>query len=488
MYSGLKVWVFLSMLLVCTCVKRIQAQDSLQAVSLYLQEKYTATVNEKLDKFQKHTDKYSRKALDRMIRQEKKMQSKIAKTDSLLAKKLFSYSIDSLQKFKAHLTGRLAPVQRYARSYFPYIDTVKQSLKFLGKAKDLTGQAHHLQGQLHASLDAVNGIESKLGNIENLEHFITARQEMLKQQLQKYPQLTANLKKINKQAYYYSGQIKQYKEALQDPSKIEETVLRTVEKLPAFQQLLQQQSALSGMFASPSLFSSLVPGASVPVVNGLPSRASLQAFMQSNIPSSQLASAVQRMTQPLPGLATGLNQLQNKLNQAGGMGDQSLPDFKPNSQRTRSLWKRLEYGADFQFGKSVRYLPATAALAVKLGYKLNDKSSIGTGASYVMGLGSGWKNIRFSTQGIGLRTYLTWKLKKGLDVQGGSEWNYLLQLNNAAQQEHIATWQQSALLGLRKSYATGKKLKGNIQVLYDFLHNRHQPASQPILFRFGYSF
>lgn len=490
LFTSMKVFSSILMLMICNALLfhvQVSTQNAISTANLNIQQKYSEAVNNKLVQFNRHTDKFTEKALDKIIRQEKKMQHKVAGTDSMLAKKLFSYSIDSLQKLKAYITGSLTLLQKYTRSYFPYIDTLRQSLTFLSKTKNAADEAIKMQGRLLSSISSVDKVESKLGSVENLERYIAQRQQVLKEQLKEYPQLADNLKKISRQAYYYSAQMKQYKETLGDPSKVEQTVLKTVQNLPAFQQLMQRNSALSGIFVSPASFSSLLKGGNIPVVNGLPSRASLQTFIQSNVPSNKLINPVQQITQQLPDPKSQISQFKDKLNKAGAMENQAMPDFRPNTQHTKSLWKRLEYGTDVQFGKGVSYLPATAAIAAKAGYKLNDKSTIGAGTSYMMGLGSGWKNIRFSTQAIGLRTYVTWKLKKGLDIQGGSEWNYMLQVKNLALPEHPDPWQQSVLLGLRKQYAAGKKLKGNVQVLYDFLYNRHMPASQPVVFRFGYS-
>ncbi len=105
-----------------------------------------------------------------------------------------------------------------------------------------------------------------------------------------------------------------------------------------------------------------------------------------------------------------------------------------------------------------------------------------------MGLGKGWNNIRFTNEGIGFRSYLKMKLKKSFDIQGGSEWNYYTQFKNIEQLKDFKAWQQSALLGLSRNYQVSKKLKGNIQLFYDFLYNDHTPRTQPFLFRIGYGF
>jgi hypothetical protein len=122
---------------------------------------------------------------------------------------------------------------------------------------------------------------------------------------------------------------------------------------------------------------------------------------------------------------------------------------------------------------------------------LNNKSLIGLGVSYKLGLGS-IDNIRFSNQGIGLRSFLDWKLKKQLFITSGFEMNYITNLykpfNNPPSED--GGWQKAALLGLSKKINIKTKWFKNtkLQLLYDFLSRQHVPVSQQILFRVGYEF
>jgi hypothetical protein len=63
-----------------------------------------------------------------------------------------------------------------------------------------------------------------------------------------------------------------------------------------------------------------------------------------------------------------------------------------------------------------------------------------------------------------------------------------VQFNSIEQLKNYGAWQQSALLGLAKNYSVTKKVKGNIQFLYDFLYSKHIPNTQPLVFRIGYGF
>jgi len=107
--------------------------------------------------------------------------------------------------------------------------------------------------------------------------------------------------------------------------------------------------------------------------------------------------------------------------------------------------------------------------------------------SYKLGMGS-IHHIRFSSQGIVFRSYLDWKIKKQFYATGGYEMNYNSGFKSIQQLKNVDLWQRSALAGISKKYQISKKLKGNLQLLYDFLANRHTPVSQPFLFRIGYNF
>ena len=80
--------------------------------------------------------------------------------------------------------------------------------------------------------------------------------------------------------------------------------------------------------------------------------------------------------------------------------------FKPNSQKTKSFFERLEFGTNFQTQKASSYFPVTTDFGLSLGYKLNDKSIVGIGLSYKLGWGENWRNIHLSNQGI------SWHQKK----------------------------------------------------------------------------
>jgi len=71
-------------------------------------EKYFSQVSGKSRHFEKQVNKRSQKALERLARQEKKMQARLAKIDSVAAKNIFSRSIDSMGNLQARLKKKRA--------------------------------------------------------------------------------------------------------------------------------------------------------------------------------------------------------------------------------------------------------------------------------------------------------------------------------------------------------------------------------------------
>ncbi|HEV8283664.1 MAG TPA: hypothetical protein VGQ09_05100 [Chitinophagaceae bacterium] len=163
--------------------------------------------------------------------------------------------------------------------------------------------------------------------------------------------------------------------------------------------------------------------------------------------------------------------------------------FKPSSQKTKSFFRRLEYGTNIQTQKATNYYPVHTDIGLFIGYKLNDKSVLGIGGNYSIGLGRGWNNIQFSSEGAGLRSYVDWKLKGSFWISGGYEMNHKAAFNRIAQLHDLDAWQQSGLVGLSKVISVKTKFfkKTKLQLLWDFLSYQQLPRSQPFVFRIGYS-
>jgi hypothetical protein len=467
--------------LMCILCNTVAAQEDSIHVSNRQLNKYLDRVSDKANSFNSSAEKYTRKTLARLIKQEEKMRRKVMKADTALAKSLFNYAIDSLKKFqlllkiKNDVAGKIP-----GGKYFAYLDSVKLSLQFLEKTNALSSSANALQQKLSNSTGVVNDIEANVENIRKLKEFISLRKESLGDKLKQYPQYSKYLRSISKEAYYLGEKVNELQNIISSPTGIENAVAGLLREIPEFKTFIRENSQLSGLFSMTG-FSSM-PSAGMPVVNGIPSRSALQQSIQANAPA--MANNFNRLVSQQMGAA--VQQARNRINALNG--EQEMPDYKTNSQKVKSFKKRLEYGFDLQFSKSNYVIPSSSDISMLVGYKLNDKSSIGVSGVYRLGMGTGWNNIRFSHMGVGFRSYINWKLKGSFYMQGGSEWNYNSAFKNIEELKGSSLWQQSALVGIAKKYKVSKKLKGNVQVMYDFLHTQHVPVTQPVIFRFGCNF
>ena len=103
-----------------------------------------------------------------------------------------------------------------------------------------------------------------------------------------------------------------------------------------------------------------------------------------------------------------------------------------------------------------------------------------------MGWGSNFNNIRITHQGIGLRSYLDYRIKGSFYFSGGYEQNYRNMINSIDQLREYSSWQTSGLVGVSKKYSISKKFKGEMKLMWDFMSYQQVPKGQPILFRVGY--
>ena len=440
-------------------------------------QKWRAAVEKKMRRLEEKITARTIKTLSHLQKQEEKIYKKMLSTkDSAIAKQKLS----EIQDKYASLTQQLkSPAQAVTagniKVYLPYLDSVNSAFKLLnGQGKNLT-----------SALSKVQGLEGRLQQTEQVKNFIRERREQLKQQLEQLG-LVKQLKQFNKRVYYYSAQVQEYKDILNDPKKIEKKALELLSKTKIYKDFMQKNSMLASLFRLPGNDDDLLPQA----LAGLQTRTQVNNIIQQQVAAGG-PNAQAQLRQNIQQAQNQLQQLKNKITEAGAnSSDADMPDFKPNSQKTKSFLKRLEYGTNVQTQKANNFFPVTSDIGLSLGYKINDKSIIGIGASYKLGWGKGWNNVALTQQGAGLRSYVDWKIKGSFWLSGGYEMNYRTAFNSIAQLKDLNVWQQSGLVGLSKVISLKTKFfkKTKLQLLWDFLSYGQVPRTQPIVFRIGYNF
>jgi hypothetical protein len=151
------------------------------------------------------------------------------------------------------------------------------------------------------------------------------------------------------------------------------------------------------------------------------------------------------------------------------------------------LKKRFTFDLNFQ---THRESVITTDLGLAVGYKLNQRSTLGIGAAYKLGLGKSIEHLSLSHQGLSVRSYIDWKVKNGISITGGYEMNLIDAIRKIDQLKDRSAWQQSGLVGLTKTIVNGPGIlkSTKLQILWDFLSYQQIPRAQPLVFRIGYGF
>ncbi len=425
------------------------------------------------------------KVVERMKRKEEKLRAKLQSIDGTKAQQIFAESAAKYDRFQAQLQSPIDNASNKLKAYIPGIDSLQTTMQFLSKS-NLPIPADKLT-QIQSITDDVQQLQGRLQQANEVQQYIRYRELQLKEQLTQYG-LGKQLLGINKEVFYYQQRLTQYKELINDKKKLEQFILDKVREMPAFQSFWQRNSILAQLFPMPQNYGT--PAA----LAGLQSRVQVQNILSQRMPGAFTPTAggngTNYLQQQVQQAQSQLSQLKDKVSQFGGSGasDMIMPDFKPNNQKTKSFLQRLQYGFNVQNSPSTNLLPAIADLGLTLGYKLSDKTIVGIGASYKLGLGRGFSHIAFTSQGVGSRSYIDIKAKGSIWITGGYEYNYMQQFSKLADLRKIDIWQKSALLGLTKKYRIGKNKEGNMQLLYDFLYTQVIPRGQALKFRIGYSF
>jgi len=468
------------LLFICVCTKAVTQDSSnitIPTISLQFPEK----VAQKAKALERKLDEKSERVLQQMQKLESKLKAKLMKIDSTAAGQVFANAEHHYNTLMQRL-DRVVPGQ-----YIPKLDTLLTSLKFLKSNPEWLSGANEVKGKIKDALEKVEGLKDQFAKAEEIRQFLKERKRFLTQQLGKFG-FIRELKKLNKQVYYFGQQINEYREILKDPNKIEQKAIELLTKTELFKDFMRRNGQLASLFPMPAGGLAALPTQTG--FAGLQTRVQVTGFMQQA--GMNLPAVSSQFRQQVTSAQSQLNELRNKISQltGGGSADLDMPDFKPNSQKTKSFFKRLEFGLSLQSQKAITFFPSSSDIGLTVGYKLNDKSVIGIGASYKMGLGDSWSHIRLSHEGVGLRSFVDWKLKESLWISGGYEQNFLASFNRITELRDLNAWQQSGLLGISKVISLKTKFlkKTKFQLLWDFLSYRQIPRTQPILIRFGYNF
>jgi hypothetical protein len=453
-----------------------QVSPQIPALSSKLTKKYFKKIDKKVLILDKTTTKRTRKSFKKFQRQQHQLHKKLCKINPELADRLFSYQVDPLYYQKDPFN--LSPHTRLKdgpKEYNPYLDTLKCSSSFFSKT-----QSDSSMSSLAAETNKnVLNCDSKLERANKIQHYMRQRKILLNKSLKDYPSLKKDLLGIDKINYYYGQYLKEFKNRLKIESKFESLFKKGLSSNPDFSKFMSANGAISKF--------SKIPANWGKSTKGLQTNADVEKMLEEStktlsglLSKDEIVAKVKEGTDAISKMKSG--------NYGNATNAADVPGFKPNPMKTKRFIDRLEYGTDIQFKKTSTYFPATGNFGLQIGYKFTPKFSIGTGGTYVLGLGRDWDKIHFSQEGIGIRTYSDYQLKGSIFLSAGYEKNATMPTATQKEQGHNSfNWYASALIGLKIKPKVFGKATPTLSLQYDFLHDEHAPSSPAFVYRVGWA-
>jgi hypothetical protein len=470
-----------------------QSVDSVTNKVLNFPSKLFSRIRSKAADLDQQLTKQTQQYLQKMAAQEARLKKQLGKTDSAGAARLFANSgpqyAAMLQKFKNDTaSGKPIP---FTGTYQPHADSLGTALRFLQQNSQLLSSAKDA-GQLQGASAQVQDLQAKMQGSQEVQDFVQQRKAMIKQYLGTLTHLPSGLNNayqgMNTKMFYYSQQVQQYKDMLNNPDAMEKKALAVLSQTGAYQNFMKTNSQVASLLGLPG--NAANPATPEAALAGLATRDQLQKMVQGQIAPGGSA-GMSALSSNVSSAQSELSALKGKLAQYGAGGENvESPNFQPNDQKTKSFLGRLEYGTNMQTSRTSYDFPTVTDFALTIGYKLNKSNSVGIGASYKVGWGNGIEHIAVTSQGVGLRSYLNIQIKGSWSATGGFEYNYETPFTSVKELYNLDWWSKSGLIGIAKTISIKNPVfkKTSVQLLWDFLSYQQLPKTQPILFRVGYTF
>lgn len=364
------------------------------------------------------------------------------------------------------------------RNYIAYLDSTLGVLSVLGSGKGTDGH----QTPIHSAIEKTNRLQEQLNASAVLLNHLKQSSDQLTKRVSTV-RLPKSMIRMKKSVLQYNQRIDEYAKLLKNKKNVEKKVMQAVANTKPFKQFMHRNSMLASMFRMPSEEDE--QGAEK--VEGLQSRSAVEMAMQDRLGALPKASK-SNIGEPLAGGRATLGELKARLlfRNAGNEGD-PIPQQNQQKGGTTSMGKRLIIDINVQPHRSTVMV---MDIGMGIGYKWSERSIIGIGTAYKVGLGKNIQNLSISHQGISLRSFVDWRIKNGIWISGGYERNYLSEIRKLYFLRELNAWQQSGLIGVTKTIqnASGLLKSTKFQLFWDFLSNRQVPRAQPLVFRMGYSF
>jgi len=320
-------------------------------------DKYFAKLRKKIQHFDKRLTKATSRYLTHLINNERTLQAKLALTDSVGARIFFGASIDSLQGLKERLLAgtEFTLPDGIAKDYNAYLDSLTGSLAFLQTAGGYLQKGNALADKLSLNISELMQLKSKMNVSEAINQYLLERKDILsgyfsseKLQALHMP----GMEQLSKSMFLYRQQLNEWKEAFDQPGKLEAKTMGVLRQLPLFRKFMLEHGALASLLDAPEDY-----GAST---GGLQTREDIMKLVTQRFGND--AGGMQQMINgQLSTAREQLQQLKNKFPQLSGTAE--MPDYKgAENSNKKTFFQRIQYSSTLGFSPHNSLLPTAAEI------------------------------------------------------------------------------------------------------------------------------
>lgn len=481
----------IAILLYCLLFISFRAPAQEESDQVYING--TRYLNIKIHSLEKYNSRIKRQQehlIKQLKRKEKKLAKKLKHSDSASYAQFHEQrlSYDSIGKImhRDSVTISTTAAKRHNRT----IDSLRMVQSFI----------QNKSTQLGANNISKQGYATKLTKLQNELTYRKYIDELISQRTNNIKAITGGLNNsqllsgIEKSIFYSKQKMNVFKQIEEDPSKGEEKALEYLQGTDGFDKAMNDfgpgsMQSLAGSSASASDLEKM----------GFQTKKQIQDHLL-QVSGNNMTNLTQGMTGQVKEWQDKFNDIQMHANTAKqtkasirSLRHIDKPSFKINPMRGLPFWKRVEKQYNFQTTRaSLDGIPATLQLAAMAGFRHTPTLTYGIGIASSIGLGQNWNNIRFSLQGIGIRTYAEWKWQYGIGAYAEYERIYK-QASFIDNNESIVFnelphttkyYSESILIGVSKRYHINNKWNGAVQLLYDVWWQQKELRT-PLVLRFS---
>ncbi|XZF15434.1 hypothetical protein ACTHGU_04800 [Chitinophagaceae bacterium MMS25-I14] len=439
-----------------------------------------------LDKCSKRIQRQQERLVHKLQKKEHRLMRKLRRsdnaTDSAAYVRLQSQQVnyDSIGKLlHADSATVLSKIGRRKNAVF---DSLKGVQTFI--------QTNATKANLNSP--ALSSYSSEIAQLQQKTDYQNYINELITRHTNSLKNLTGNtgnipgLSGIEKEVFYGKAKMNTWKQVAEDPSKAEEKALEYLQGTPGFdQQLSQSTNPNSGMNGSMS--------ADALEQMGYQTKSQLNKSLQQKF-GGNLSQVQQQVSAQISDWQNKVTDAKNTATHLKSNISNLKSPFNKNPMRGLPFWKRIEKSYNWQTTRATTDgTPAMLQLAGMAGYKQTPKLTYGIGIAADFGLGQDWNHIHLSFEGVGLRSFAKYDFIYGIGLYAGYERTYKravfnnssaapTELSNITSPHSTQYYNESALIGLAKSYKLNSKWNGAVQVLYDIWW-REKGLRSPIVLR-----